>query len=124
MCKWSQNVGQQLLAQVILGFVGLCRHNFVHNVISGALRHNAGIILIFLQHNAVVSENCENCMQILPATSALECTKLIKVGIFLKLNTSDSYPVHFGIIEGLFIILCQASKLVYSSWICIIGTCS
>ena len=30
--------------------------------------HNAGIILIFLQHNAVVSENCEKCMQILPAT--------------------------------------------------------
>ena len=40
----------------------------MHNVISGALRHNAGIILIFLQHNAVVSENCDKCRQILPAT--------------------------------------------------------
>ena len=30
--------------------------------------NNAGIILILLQHNAVISENCEKCMQILPAT--------------------------------------------------------
>ena len=30
--------------------------------------HNAGIILIFLRYNAVGSENCEKCMQILPAT--------------------------------------------------------
>ena len=50
-------------------------------------------------------------MQILPATSALECTKLMKVGIFLKLNTLELYPVHFGIIEGLVTSLCQASKL-------------
>ena len=27
-------------------------------------------MLIFLQYNAVVSENCEKCMQILPATPA------------------------------------------------------
>ena len=40
-------------------------------------------------------------MQILPAISALECTKLVKVGIFLELDTLDWYPVHFGIIEGL-----------------------
>ena len=33
-----------------------------------SIRHNTGIILIFLQHNVVVSENCERCMQILPAT--------------------------------------------------------
>ena len=59
-------------------------------------------------------------MQILPATSALECTKLMKVGIFLKLDTLDSFPVHFGIIKGLITSLCQALKLVNSSWICII----
>ena len=28
----------------------------------------SGIMLIFLEHNASVSENCERCMQILPAT--------------------------------------------------------
>ena len=49
-----------------VGSVGLCRHNFEHNTISGA-RHNAGIILIFFQHNAVVSGNSEKYMQILPA---------------------------------------------------------
>ena len=35
-----------------------------------SIRHNADIILIFLQYNAVVSENCEKCMQILPTTPA------------------------------------------------------
>ena len=30
--------------------------------------HNAGMLLIFLQHNAVVSETFEKCMQIFPAT--------------------------------------------------------
>ena len=29
-----------------------------------------------------------------PATSALKCTKLMKVGIFLELDTLDSYPVY------------------------------
>ena len=46
---------------------------------------DAGTILIFMQHNAVVSENCENCGQIVCKCCqqiALECTKLIKVGIF------------------------------------------
>ena len=76
---------------------------------------------IFLQHNAVVSENFEKPMQILTATRALEYTKLMKVGIF---ETLDSYPVHFGIIEGLVTSLCQVSKPVYSLKICIIGTCS
>ena len=42
------------------------RHIFEHYIWS--IRHNAGIILIFLQHNGVVSENCEKCMQILPGT--------------------------------------------------------
>ena len=39
----------------------------------------------------------------------------VKVGIFLELDTLDSYPVHFGIIEGLVTFLCQASKIAYSS---------
>ena len=47
-----------------VGSVGLCRHNFEHNTISGASGIiNAGILLIFLQYNAVVSENYEKCMQ-------------------------------------------------------------
>ena len=41
-------------------------------------------MLIFLQHNAVVSENCERCMQILPATSALEY-------IMYKVDESGNY---------------------------------
>ena len=59
-----------------------------------------------MQHKpeAVVSENCEKCMQILPATSALECTKLMKVGIFLELDTLDSYPVHFSRLPSLYIV--------------------
>ena len=46
----------------------------------------------------------EKCMQILPAASALECTKLMKVGIFFgtwELDTLDLYPVHLSIIKGL-----------------------
>ena len=64
-----------------LGFVGLCWHNFERNTIYivWSIRHNGSIILIFLQRNAV-SENCEKCIQILPATSTLECIELIKVG--------------------------------------------
>jgi len=50
------------------GSVALCRHNLEHNIWS--IRHNAGIILTFLQHYAVVSENCEKCVQILPAIQA------------------------------------------------------
>ena len=41
---------------------------------------------------------------------ALECTKLIKVGIFYELDTLDSYPAHFGVIEVLVTSLYQASK--------------
>ena len=52
-----------------LGSVGLCRHNFEHNTMYiWSIKHNAGIILIFLQHNAVISENYEKCLKILPAT--------------------------------------------------------
>ena len=52
-----------------------------------SIRHNAGIILTctFIQHNAVVSENSEMCMQICQQL-ALECRKLIKVGIFQELD--------------------------------------
>ena len=41
----------------------------------------------------------------------LECIKLIKAGMFKELDSLDSYPVHFGIIEGLVTSLCLASKL-------------
>ena len=67
-----------------VGSVGSCRHNFENNTISGASGIiNAGIILILLQYNAVVFENCEKCMQIVPAATrcTVECTKLIKVEI-------------------------------------------
>ena len=37
---------------------------------------------------------------------ALECTKLMEVGTFLELDTLDSFPVNFGIIEGLVTSLC------------------
>ena len=43
-------------------------------------------------------------MQILPS-------KLMKVGIFLELDTLDSYPMHFGIIECLVTSLYQALLL-------------
>ena len=44
---------------------------------------------------------------------ALECTKLMKVGLFLDLDTTDVNEkdvsqLHFGIIEGLATSLCQA----------------
>ena len=39
---------------------------------------------------------------------ALESTKVMKVGIFLELDTLDLYPVHFGIIDGLVTSFCQA----------------
>ena len=58
-------------------------------------------------------------MQILPATPA-ECTKLTESGNILGLDTLDSYPVHFGIIEGLVTSYCQDSSLnsvrVFASW--------
>ena len=56
----------------------------------------------------------KSVMQTLPATSAPEYTKLMKVGIVLELDTLDTYLEHFGIIEGLVTSLCQASKLVHS----------
>ena len=78
-----------------------------------SIKHDAGI-KIFLEHNAVVSEKgvCKFCQQV-----AQECTKLIKAGSFEELDTLDSYPGHFGIIEGVVTSLCHASKLVYGAWI-------
>ena len=56
------------------------------------MRYNAGIIIIiiFLEHNATVF--------------TLECTKLMKVGIFSELDTLDSYPVHFARLPSLYIV--------------------
>ena len=34
----------------------------------------------------------------------LECTKLMKVGIFWELDTLDSYPVHFARLPSLYIV--------------------
>ena len=45
-------------------------------------------MLLFLK---TVRGVCNFCQQL-----ALECTKLMKVGIFLELDTLDSYPVHFA----------------------------
>ena len=73
-----------------------------------------------MQHNAVVSENCEKCMQILPATPArmypVDKSANILGNGYLRLR-----PEHFGILKGLATSLCQAFKLVYSSWICIMA---
>ena len=70
-----------------------------------SIRHNAGIIQIFLEHNEVVSGKgvCKFCQQL-----AQECTKLIKAGSFEELDTLDS----FVIIEGMVTSLRHASKLV------------
>ena len=42
---------------------------------------------------------CKFCQQL-----ALECTKLMKVGIFLELDTLDSYPVHFARLPSLYTV--------------------
>ena len=42
---------------------------------------------------------CKFCQQL-----ALEYTKLMKVGIFLELDTLDSYPVHFAWLPSLDIV--------------------
>ena len=42
---------------------------------------------------------CKFCQQL-----ALECTKLITVGIFLELDTLDSYPVHFARLPSLYTV--------------------
>ena len=63
LCKISMCSYERPVASV-----GLCRHNFEHNTISGASGIiKVGIILIFLQYNAVVSETvrsvCKFCLQ-------------------------------------------------------------
>ena len=50
-----------------------------------------------MEHNAVVSENCEKCMRILPANPA-RMYKVDKSGNIL--GTRYSCPVYFGISEG------------------------
>ena len=64
--------------------------------------------MIFLQHS-VISENCEKFIQILPATRS-RMYNVNKRGNTLGLDTLDSYPVHYGVIEGLVTSLCQASN--------------
>ena len=58
-------------------------------------------MLLFLKTTKSVRKFCQ---QLQP-----ECTKLIKTGIFQELGSLGSYPLHFGIIEGLVTSLCQAS---------------
>ena len=92
-----------------LGSVGLCRHNFEHNTISGA----SGIILIFLQHNAVFSENCEKCMQILPATPA----RMFKVDKSANILGTG----YLRLVPSAFWYTRRPGYLVYCSWTCIMG---
>ena len=58
--------------------------------------------MIFLQHS-VISENCEKFIQILPATR-FRMYKVMKVGIFLELDTLGTYPVHFSRLPSLYIV--------------------
>ena len=64
--RWSTFETNRFFA-LIREFGRVCliigQHNFFWSI-----RGDAGIILIFLQHNTVVSENCEKSKQILPAT--------------------------------------------------------
>ena len=48
--------------------MGSCAGIILSITLIWSIRHNADIILIFLEHNASVSENCERCMQTLLAT--------------------------------------------------------
>ena len=75
--------GQPIIVSDIinLGSVGLCRYNFEHKCYLCSLRQNADIILIFLQHNAVVFKTVRSERKF-SQKLALECTKLIKARIF------------------------------------------
>ena len=68
---------------VLVGSVGLCRHNFDGMYYIWCIRPNADIILIFLPHNALVSENYDKCMQIVPATHSRMYYKVDKGGNIL-----------------------------------------
>ena len=47
---------------------------------------------MFLQNNSVVSDlKTVRCMQILPATTAVECTMLIEAAIFYELDTINLF---------------------------------
>ena len=47
---------------------------------------------MFLQNNSVVSDlKTMKCMQILPATIAVECTMLIEAAIFYELDTINLF---------------------------------
>ena len=83
-----------------------------------SIRHNAGIIQIFLEHNAVLS--VKRCMQILPATIS-GMYKVDKSRIIWGACYHRLVPRAFGIIEGVVTSLCHASRLVYGAWICIMG---
>ena len=80
------------LESLFLGSVGLCWYNFEQ--------------VIYLEHQA------KFCQRL-----ALECTKVMKVGLFLELDTLGLPSAFWFNIEGLATSLCQASKLVYSAWI-------
>ena len=68
------------------------------------------MIQIFLQHNAVVCENCEKCMQTLIVTRS-RMYKLDKSGKRLEPLYLRLVPSTFWYIEDLVTSLCQASKL-------------
>ena len=76
------------------------RHNFEHKAISGesgimlaSYKYFCSTMSLFLK---TVRSVCNFCQKL-----ALEYTKVMKVGIFLELDTLDSDPVHFGITERL-----------------------
>ena len=56
-------------------------------------------------------------MEILSVTSALECTKLMKVGIFFEFDTLDSYPMHFWYNRMPGYLFIPGFQALYSSWI-------
>ena len=63
-------------------------------------RHNAGIIYTnILQHNAFVSENCDKCIQILPATRFRMC-KVDKSGNILGTRYLRLVPSAFSMLLG------------------------
>ena len=50
---------------------------------------------------------CKFCQQL-----ALECTKLMKVAIFLEFDTLDSYSVHFARLPSLYIVIVRGFALL------------
>ena len=60
--------------------------------------YTARTTLIFLQHSAVVCENCERCMQILPATRP-RMYKVDKSRNILELDTFRLVPSAFSMLS-------------------------